>query len=256
MKNSLPLILTLVFLVGCNSARPVEKAAAKVDDTTVNSALNNPSASLRPAGNDAEAQKILGSYVGPFGDNKITLLITKVEGNAVSGRSIVGGNDRPFAGTFTAENAVYSITANEPGDHKDDGVFKFSVSPADPSKVAGTWRSNDGKRPERSYTLARLKFEYRPDVGTWPEGSTRALKTSEVENLGKNELSMMRNEIFARHGFCFSRKEMRQRFENEDWYVPDTVDIRGRLTDIEKTNIAMIKRYEKYAVEYGDEYGR
>jgi len=67
---------------------------------------------------------------------------------------------------------------------------------------------------------------------------------------------MMRQEIFARHGYCFSKKEFRQRFENEDWYVPDTTDIRGRLTDIEKKNIALIKRYEKYAEEYGDEYGR
>ena len=45
-------------------------------------------------------------------------------------------------------------------------------------------------------------------------------------------------------------------FEMEDWYVPNTVDIRGFLTDIEKKNIEMIKRYEKYADEYGDEYGR
>ena len=49
---------------------------------------------------------------------------------------------------------------------------------------------------------------------------------------------------------------LRQEFENEDWYVPNTVDIKGFLTDIEKKNIALIKRYEKYADEYGDEYGR
>jgi len=66
----------------------------------------------------------------------------------------------------------------------------------------------------------------------------------------------MRNEIFARHDYCFSRKEMRQQFENKDWYVPNTIDIKGFLTDLEKKNIALIKRYEKYAVEYGDEYGR
>ena len=66
----------------------------------------------------------------------------------------------------------------------------------------------------------------------------------------------MRQEIFARHGYCFSKKEFRQQFESEDWYVPDTTDIRGRLTDIEKKNIALIQRYEKYADEYGDGYGR
>jgi hypothetical protein len=66
----------------------------------------------------------------------------------------------------------------------------------------------------------------------------------------------MRNEIFARHGYCFAKKNLRQQFENEDWYVPNTVDIKGFLTEVEKKNIALIKRYEKYAEEYGDEYGR
>ncbi len=205
---------------------------------------------------DTEAQKILGSYVGAFGDNKITLMITKAAGGSLTGRSIVGGNDRPFDGTYTAQNAVYSVQAKEPGDHKDDGLFKLSVSASEPSKLTGTWKANDAKRPEKTYTLERRRFEYRADVGGWPEASTRALKTSDIENLSKGELQMMRQEIFARHGYCFSKKEFRQRFENEDWYVPDTVDIRGRLTDIEKKNIALIKRYEKYAEEYGDEYGR
>ena len=60
----------------------------------------------------------------------------------------------------------------------------------------------------------------------------------------------MRNEIFARHGYCFKKKELRQQFETEDWYVPNTVDIKGFLTEIEKKNIALIKRYEKYAEDY------
>jgi len=262
MKNSLLVIVLASVFAGCNQIKSSD-TAGKVNDTTA----PTPAAASTPAQEgapsytavspaDAEAQKILGSYVGAFGDNKITLMITKAAGNSVTGRSIVGGNDRPFEGTYTAQNAVYTIDAKEPGDHKDDGVFKFSVSASDPSKVTGTWKPNDTKRPEKSYTLDRRKFEYRADVGGWPEASTRPLKTSEVENLSKGELQMMRQEIFARHGYCFSKKEFRQRFENEDWYVPDTTDIRGRLTDIEKKNIALIKRYEKYAEEYGDEYGR
>ena len=261
MKNSL-LVVVLALVLSCNYVKPGD-ATSKMNDTTAPS----PAKAATPASEgapsyqaispaDAEAQKILGSYVGAFGDNKITLMITKAAGASITGRSIVGGNDRPFDGTFTVENAVYSVVANEPGDHKDDGVFKFTVSANDPNKVIGTWKANDTKRPEKSYTLDRRKFEYRADVGYWPQCSTRLLKTSEVENLSKNELQLMRQEIFARHGYCFSNKEFRQRFENEDWYVPDTVDIRGRLTEIEKKNIALIKRYEKYAEEYGDEFGR
>ena len=93
-------------------------------------------------------------------------------------------------------------------------------------------------------------------VGEYPEASQRLLKPADVENMMKEDLQFMRNEIFARHGFCFNKKELRQMFEMEDWYVPNTVDIRGLLTAIEKKNIDLIKRYEKYAEEYGDEYGR
>ena len=194
--------------------------------------------------------------MGQFGDNKITLLVTKAGGGVVSGRSIVGGNDRPFDGTLTQENGIYSIEGREPGDHKDDGVFRFTIAEADPSVAKGTWKANDVKRPEKSFALERKKFEYRQDVGNWPEASQRLLKTEDVENLVKSELEFMRNEIFARHGYCFAKKELRQQFENEDWYVPNTVNIKGYLTDIEKKNIALIKRYEKYADDYGDEYGR
>jgi YARHG domain len=82
------------------------------------------------------------------------------------------------------------------------------------------------------------------------------LKAKDVENMMKEDLEFMRNEIFARHGFCFKKKNLRQQFEMQDWYVPNTTDIKGFLTDVEKKNIDLIKRYEKYADEYGDEYGR
>ena len=254
MKRLLIIALAAFSLLACNIQKRAD-TAGKVDDTTSNSAPASASAAPAPP-TDGDAQKIVGSYVGEFGDNKITLLVTKVSGNSVSGRTIVGGNDRPFDGTYTFENAAYTVVANEPGDHKDDGVFNFNVNAKDPDKLQGTWKANDPKRPEKSYTLERRKFEYRTNVGKWPEASIRILKTDDVENLSADELQSMRNEIFARHGYCFSKKDLRQQFEKANWYVPNTTDIKGYLTDIEKKNIALIKRYEKYAEEYGDEYGR
>ncbi|CAN5390116.1 hypothetical protein BH10ACI2_BH10ACI2_07570 [soil metagenome] len=257
MKKIFALLLVALGLLSCklNGSKSAESAATQ-NSTTSPPAANVQANVQAPPPATSSAPEILGSFVGPFGDNKITLLITKADGTTVSGRSIVGGNDRPFDGTFTLENGVYTIVAKEPGDHKDDGVFNFSIKADSANEVAGTWKANDSKRPEKTYTLERKKFEYKPGVGNMPEASQRLLKPADVENMMKEDLAYMRNEIFARHGYCFSRKEMRQRFENEDWYVPNTVDIKGYLTDIEKKNIAMITRYEKYADEYGDEYGR
>ncbi len=201
--------------------------------------------------------KILGSFVGVFGDNKITLLITRAENDSVAGRSVVGGNDRPFTGTVLYKDGAYAINASEPGDDQYDGQFNFTIKENNPDIITGSWKPmKTGKTPEKIYTLQRKEFKYRIDVGQYPEASQRELKPADVENLMKSELQLMRNEIFARHGYCFKKKDMRQRFENLDWYVPDNVDVKDLLTEIEKKNIRLIKRYEQYAEEYGDEFGR
>ena len=257
MKTTvISIIAAIIIAIGLSGCKYETNSTsnATADDAAASPGQGAAAPQASPAAESIEA--ILGSYVGQFGDNKITLLITKAGGGAVSGRSIVGGNDRPFDGTLARLDGSYIVEAREPGDHKDDGVFKFRIAESNLNEVKGTWKANDPKRPEKSYTLERRKFEYRPSVGNWPEASTRLLKTADVENLAKDELMFMRNEIFARHGYCFAKKELRQQFENEDWYVPNTVDIKGYLTEIEKKNIALIKRYEKYAEEYGDEYGR
>jgi len=259
MRNFFFLLAASGLLLSCNNdkkkeadnAQSNEKANASTTAAVTTAFKQSP---LQIASKPYE--KLLGSFVGPFGNNKITMLITTVAGDSVVGRTIVGGNDRPFKGTFSKNGEVYTFNGKEPGDHRDDGEFSFSISEAYPDTVRGSWKPFAKGRPGKEYSLTRRKFEYKPDVGIYPQASQRLLKAKDVENMMKEDLQFMRNEIFARHGFCFSKRDMRQLFEMEDWYVPNTVDIRGFLTEIEKKNIDLIKRYEKYAEEYGDEYGR
>ena len=259
MRKFLLLFVTAGLLLSCNNDKKADDAKGpageKADAATAPAATTElKQTPLQIASKPYE--KLLGSYVGPFGDNRITMLITSVAGDSVVGRTIVGGNDRPFRGTFSKAGDVYSFYGKEPGDHKDDGEFNFTIDEKNPDVVKGSWKPFAKGRPAKQYELSRRAFEYNASVGTFPEASQRLLKAADVENMMKEDLQFMRNEIFARHGFCFNKKELRQRFEMEDWYIPNTVDIRGLLTEIEKKNIDMIKRYEKYAEEYGDEYGR
>jgi hypothetical protein len=249
MRKFLFLLLAFSFFIACNNNKKTEKEDKEAKDPAGTANIQVP-----PAINLLE--KLLGSFVGAFGDNKITMLIIKVQGDSIEGRSIVGGNDRPFLGTFVEKNGKYSISAKEPGDHPDDGVFSFSIDAANNDVVNGSWKPNNSKKTVKEYSLQRKKFEYKTDVGDFPQSSQRLLKAKDVENMMKEDLEFMRNEIFARHGFCFRKKNLRKEFEMQDWYVPNTVDIKGFLTDIEKKNIELIRRYEKYADEYGDEYGR
>ncbi len=253
MKRLLILLCSTSLLFSCSNNKTKAKTA-ETESAAVSTSTNNTTTPPAPAPSPME--KFLGSFVGPFGDNKITMLITKVQGDSVVGRTIVGGNDRPFRGTFKKEGTYLAFTAKEPGDHKDDGEFSFKIDEASSDVLTGNWAPFAKGRPAKEYKLDRKTFSYRADVGDYPEASVRLLKPADVENLMKEDLEFMRNEIFARHGYCFNKKHLRQQFELQDWYVPNTVDIKINLTGVEKKNIAMIKRYEKYADEYGDEYGR
>lgn len=203
--------------------------------------------------------KLLGSYVGAFGNNKITLLITKAINDTVEGRSIVGGNDRTFAGLIKFENGKYTITAKEPGDDINDGVFHILVDEQNINTISGNWEPlniNTATVKPKDFLLQRKAFVYLTDVGEYPQASKRLLTDDDVSNLMKEELETMRNEIFARHGYCFKKKILRVQFENAIWYIPNTVDVRADLTEIEKKNIAKIKHYEKYAEDFSDDFGR
>ena len=251
MRKFLLLLLAGSFILACNNDKKTETESTTKDDTT------RTAESMKEMPLQVNIfEKLLGSFVGAFGENKITLLIIKATKDSVLGRSIVGGNDRPFAGSVVEKGGNYSFSAKEPGDHPDDGVFNFNISGTNNDLVTGSWKPNNVKKPVKEYSLQRKKFEYKPDVGDFPEASQRLLKPKDVENLTKQDLEFMRNEIFARHGYCFKKKNLLQEFEMQDWYVPNTVDIKGFLTAIEKKNIDLIKRYEKYAADYGDEYGR
>jgi len=229
------------FLLSCNSQQQANNSMVANGEATT-----------------AEEVNLLGSFVGNFGDNKITLLITKATSDSVAGRSIVGGYDRPFSGTVNRSKSVCTISAKEPGDEQHDGIFNFSVDPKIPTEIKGNWTpyKPTASINAKEFTLKRKAFTYLKEVGDFPQASTRLLIEDDVNNLAKEELQYMRNEIFARHGYCFKTKILRESFENKDWYIPNTVDVKKDLTDFEIKNITLIKKYEKYAVEFGDDFGR
>jgi hypothetical protein len=86
--------------------------------------------------------------------------------------------------------------------------------------------------------------------------STQKLKESDVKNLKKLDLEILRNTIFARHGLTFKTKKVRQFFDFVDWYIPVSNNVDDQLTETEKQNITLLKRFEKYATDNYDTFGR
>jgi len=91
--------------------------------------------------------------------------------------------------------------------------------------------------------------------GRFPQASERLLTDSDLRYLSKNDLKIMRNEIFARYGYIFQTTEMKQYFQNQSWYTPQRSDVTDKLSNIEIKNIDLIKRYENNATDSGSTKG-
>ncbi len=115
---------------------------------------------------------------------------------------------------------------------------------------------NLGSDTENYQNVMYTKYASASAVVTRLNASNHLLHADEVKNLKKLELEIIRNTIFARHGYSFKKKRMRQFFDSVDWYLPISNDITNELTSIERENIALIKRFEDYATNSYDSFGR
>lgn len=94
------------------------------------------------------------------------------------------------------------------------------------------------------------------DKITTLNSSIQKFKESDLKNLKKIDLQILRNTIFARHGLTFKTKTIRQFFNQVEWYIPMYSNVDDKLTPIEKSNVAILKRFEKYAEDNYDSFGR
>lgn len=71
------------------------------------------------------------------------------------------------------------------------------------------------------------------------------LSTRELEGIPQNELRLLRNTIYARHGRVFDNPEMRRYFSSRSWYTPRSDYRDSDLTSVDQANIRLILATEK-----------
>jgi hypothetical protein len=282
------LAIAIIFFASCNNNNT--SLVKSADSKTKKSKSKEPFIPVPKFG-------IEGFYTGDFAvtesnpdktsfDNKITICIDSLNGSEIFGHSVVAGNDRPFRGIYKKEAGTFDISVKEPGDDKYDGEFNFTVYP-DEKKIKGVWTANDKTiaATERNYELQQKPFKYDASLaltdeivgeilyGSYDEkkdqgeaitedaikknASQVLLQSKDVENMYKADLEVMRNAIYARHGYSFKNPRMRFLFDHYVyWYMPVSTNVTAQLTSIELKNIELIKRYEKHASKYYDSYGR
>ena len=222
----------------------------------------------------------------PMYINKINICIDSIIKDSVYGHTIVAGNTNLLKGSilFQTKNFL-QIDATEIITNKYSGKFSFELTINDKT-ITGQWIANDTSIAVtvREYTLHKKTFEYNPnqEIGNdfygelynsynAKKNKTEAitedankynasiilLTSKQIENMYKRDLEIMRNAIYARHGYSFKNRVIRTFFDSEiDWYMPISTNVTAQLTEIEKKNIVLIKSYEDHAAAYYDSFGR
>ncbi|WP_294265123.1 MULTISPECIES: YARHG domain-containing protein [Chryseobacterium] len=86
--------------------------------------------------------------------------------------------------------------------------------------------------------------------------SKQKLTENDLKKLRKLDLEIIKNAVFARHGYAFKKQTYRNFFEQTDWYIPVSNNVDKDLTPIEKENVALLNRFIKYAEDKYDSFGR
>jgi len=222
---------------------------------------------------------------------RLNLSIDSISGENIYGHSVVSGTRRPLNGSYKKEGDTYVFLLLEPGDDKFDGKFEFTINEND-SEIVGTWKAfGKVKMFSRVYKLRKILFQYNAsnelesryiDGNKMKENklmyedeeyieesyfstsasvfdfnsSLEELNSKDVENLSKADIYILRNSIYARHGYSFKSAQLSSYFQEQSWYYPVKSDIKKELSKIEKNNISLLMRYEKNAEEYYDVFGR
>ncbi|MBQ8656816.1 MAG: YARHG domain-containing protein [Prevotella sp.] len=74
--------------------------------------------------------------------------------------------------------------------------------------------------------------------------SQRLVDESDISGLTKEDLRVLRNAIYARHGYKFKSADLREFFSRYSWYQPRYDNVESQLNRIERKNVAFIKAHE------------
>lgn len=104
--------------------------------------------------------------------------------------------------------------------------------------------------PGYKYEIGVKRYEKLQDIyyGKYPESSIKLLDSAYVASFSKEELKIMRNEIYARYHYQFKENgELEKYFLQQDWYSYSPAryrSVQNLLTWIELKNIELIKSIE------------
>jgi len=132
----------------------------------------------------------------------------------------------------------------------DETNGEFVIYDWDNNKIKGLiihkpWR-RFGERGFREFGTYSSVIDSMFFSGKYPFTSYEFLSEEKLQNMAKQDLKIMRNEIYARYNYIFTPGgEMDKYFRTLNWYSAINKSVDSFMTDIEKQNIELIKKAEK-----------
>jgi len=204
------------------------------------------------------------TFKGKITENKSTFIIEVSEpgDHKYDGKfkAEILKNDSVLNGTWNSYKKIdistrkYNLTKK---------IYKYNPNQklSDSRRRYGNWEIFKTKKNKEDYGDGETDYLYKEfSVSTENSfkinASNTLLTKKMLENLVKGDLLIIRNTIYARHGYSFKNRPLRVYFDAQDWYIPVHSNIKSKFTEIEKQNIKLLLKYEKNAKEYYDTFGR
>ena len=109
-------------------------------------------------------------------------------------------------------------------------------------KIDNTYSYNNSNPTKFSGNIYDYPYDY-----ILPYSASTYLSASDLSQFNKSTLALMRNEIYARHGYVFTVEPFKSYFNSKSWYTPDPT-FKGNdseLNDYEIQNVRTIQSVEK-----------
>lgn len=105
-------------------------------------------------------------------------------------------------------------------------------------ETEGTF-SDKGSTEEIDYTNEDIE----KDTFLFPSDSV-LITEGELEKLDDKTVELIKNEIYARHGYIFTNRALKKYFESFNWYEPNEEYSPNLLNPTEKANLKTIKKFQ------------
>lgn len=162
----------------------------------------------------------------------------------------------PVEDTEVKESNIKKMEALPKVDEKSDSEVKIiteEIKPGDENKDDRTTDETDkNEEVEINDTLSDKDIGEDVDYtdeeeakGTFLFPSYSVLITDEeLEKLDDKKIELIKNEIYARHGYIFTNQALKKYFESFSWYKPNDDYSPKLLNQTEKANLKIIKKFQ------------